>query len=112
MLVRLSKLPIEVLVLVALSAVGCDVGDAITPPRVAPPSAAPASAVLTAPAASPGVIVLIGGGSEGNFGQKGAWSYALNKEVVANGDVTGDGVVTIAVLSPYDESLFIPNYLA
>ncbi|MDP1859311.1 MAG: hypothetical protein Q8K82_11595 [Gemmatimonadaceae bacterium] len=112
MLARLSKLPVEVLVPVALFAAGCGAGDSIAPPRVAPPRAAPASAVETASAASPGVIVLIGGGSEGNIGQKGAWSYALYKEVVANGDVTGDGVVTIAVLSPYDESHFIPNYFA
>ena len=72
--------------------------------------AAPTSSAAVALAATPPVVVLIGGGAEGNIGDKAAWSYGLYKEIIVNGDVTGDGVVTIAVLSPYEESQFIPQY--
>lgn len=92
-------------VFAALSAGACSADRSVSPSRV--PST---NVEVSAAVGSPGVVVLIGGGAEGNIGQKHAWSYDLYKEIVANGDVTGDGVVTIAILSPYDETLFIPRY--
>jgi hypothetical protein len=40
--------------------------------------------------AAPGVVVLAGGGPEGDIGVTTDWSYPLYAELVKNGDITGD----------------------
>jgi len=57
-----------------------------------------------------GVVVLAGGGSEGNNGDTTSWSYRLYGALVANGDVDGDGTIRVAVVARETESAFIPNY--
>ncbi|MEO8199566.1 MAG: cyanophycinase [Gemmatimonadota bacterium] len=58
----------------------------------------------------PGVIMAAGGGSEGNQGNTASWSYKLYRELVLNGDVTGDGVVQVAILASSTQSSFMVNY--
>jgi cyanophycinase len=55
-------------------------------------------------------IVLAGGGSEGEHGDTASWSHRLYRELIAGGDVTGDGRVTVAVLAASPQSEFIPEY--
>jgi cyanophycinase len=62
------------------------------------------------PAGGIGVVVLAGGGSEGDEGDGGAWSARLYGELLAGGDVTGDGRVRVAVLSTAEESDWLPRY--
>jgi cyanophycinase len=61
-------------------------------------------------AAVTGTIVLAGGGAEGDVGDTSSWSYKLYKEVVENGDVDGDGVVRVAVLTVDASTTFITDY--
>lgn len=66
-------------------------------------------------ASGQGVIVAAGGGAEGDQGDTSSWSYALYSELVANGDVTADGDVEVAILAtslptnPSDRN-WMPNY--
>lgn len=62
------------------------------------------------PASAAGVIVAAGGGSEGNIGDTSAWSYKLYKRLVDNGDVNGDGRVTVAILSYDYQNPWLPTY--
>ena len=57
------------------------------------------------------LIVLAGGGSEGDLGDTTAWSYVLYGRLLARGDVNGDGLVQVAVVSTDDTADdFIPSY--
>ncbi len=57
-----------------------------------------------------GVIVAAGGGSEGDLGDETAWSYPLYKRMIDNGDVNGDGLIKVAILSNYNESPWMSSY--
>lgn len=63
-------------------------------------------------AASPSgpLLIAAGGGSEGEIGEPGSWSARLYRHLLDRGDVTGDGRITVAVLSAHDETDFIPRY--
>ncbi len=56
------------------------------------------------------VIMIAGGGSEGDIGDTSAWSYDLYKALVENGDIDDDGVIRVAVLSVDAATAFIPDY--
>lgn len=56
------------------------------------------------------LFVAAGGGSEGEPGDESAWSARLYRHLVLHGDATGDGKITVAVLSVRDETDFIPRY--
>jgi cyanophycinase len=60
--------------------------------------------------AGPGPVVLAGGGSEGEVGDPSAWSARLYPHLWDAGDVTGDGLVTVAVLSTAEETAWLPEY--
>lgn len=62
------------------------------------------------PAPGPGVVVLAGGGSEGDIGEGEAWSATLYASLLAGGDVTGDGAVTVAILSASEEKSWLARY--
>lgn len=58
-----------------------------------------------------GVVVLAGGGEDGQIGDKSAWSYQLYKRLIENGDINGDGKVKVVVLSYYQpDSEETPEY--
>lgn len=56
------------------------------------------------------LIVAAGGGSEGEPGDANAWSARLYRNLVTHGDSTGDGRITVAVISASDQTDFIPRY--
>ena len=85
--------------LAALTAVAILAGFAIPGGRVS--AAAPRRAPL---------IVLAGGGTEGELGDEAAWSARLYRHLLDRGDVNGDGRVVVAVISAHAESDFIPGY--
>jgi cyanophycinase len=62
--------------------------------------------------AEPGVVVLAGGGPEGDIGVTTDWSYPLYKKLIENGDTTGDKKIKVVVLS-FDkpDSNFMVDYL-
>lgn len=62
------------------------------------------------PAQAAGVIVVAGGGSEGDVGDTTAWSYKLYRKLVQNGDVNGDGKIKVAILSTGVETSWLPDY--
>jgi cyanophycinase len=62
------------------------------------------------PTPGPGVVVLAGGGSEGELGDEQAWSARLYGALLTGGDVTGDGLVRVAILSAAEESDWLPGY--
>lgn len=64
----------------------------------------------TQPPTNPGVLMLAGGGSEGEREDQSAWSWALYQGLLSGGDINGDGQVVVAVLSDTDETDWIPNY--
>ncbi|MBM4369112.1 MAG: cyanophycinase [Deltaproteobacteria bacterium] len=64
----------------------------------------------TAAVPTPGVVVLAGGGSEGDDGDPEAWSARLYAALLEGGDVTGDGRVRVGVLSTAEESDWLPGY--
>lgn len=45
-----------------------------------------------------GIVVLAGGGDAGTPGDMNSWSSRLLKHLLANGDVTGDGLIRVAVI--------------
>lgn len=59
----------------------------------------------------PGVVVLAGGGSEGDEGDDSAWSARLYGALLEGGDIDGDGQLAVAVLSTAEESAWLPGYL-
>lgn len=62
--------------------------------------------------AEPGVVVLAGGGPEGDIGVKSDWSYHLYKKLIQNGDTTGDKKIKVVVLSlDKPDSNFMVDYL-
>jgi cyanophycinase len=65
---------------------------------------------LVDPVVGPGIVVLAGGGSEGDEGDHDSWSARLYGALLAGGDVTGDGSVRVAVLSTAQESDWLPGY--
>ena len=62
--------------------------------------------------AEPGVVVLAGGGPEGDIGVTTDWSYHLYKKLIENGDTTGDKKIKVVVLSlDKPDSNFMVDYL-
>lgn len=62
--------------------------------------------------AAPGVVVVVGGGPEGEIGEKTAWSYPLYKKLIENGSIHGDGKIKVVVLSlAQPETNFMVDYL-
>lgn len=62
--------------------------------------------------AAPGVIVLAGGGPEGDIGVTTDWSHPLYKKLIENGDTTGDKKIKVVVLSlEKPDTNFIADYL-
>ncbi len=62
-------------------------------------------------AATPeGVLVLAGGGSEGDVGDAAAWSARLYRELLSGGDVSGDGRISVAVLADAPQTAWLPEY--
>lgn len=57
-----------------------------------------------------GVIVLAGGGSEGEKGDDAAWSARLYAHLLDGGDVTGDGQIHVAVLADSEQTDWLPDY--
>lgn len=58
-----------------------------------------------------GIVVLGGGGPEGDIGVTSDWSYALYKKLIDNGDVTGDKKINVVVISlEQPDTNFIINY--
>lgn len=62
------------------------------------------------PAPSPGVLVLAGGGSEGEQDDPSAWSWRAYAALLEGGDVNGDGQIRVLVLSAAEETDWIPTY--
>lgn len=60
--------------------------------------------------ATHGVLMLAGGGSEGEVGEADAWSAGLYRALLERGDVTGDGRVRVVILSTAEESDWLPGY--
>lgn len=62
--------------------------------------------------AAPGVVVLAGGGPEGDIGMEKDWSYTLYKKLIDNGDMTKDGKIKVVVLSlDKPDTNFMVDYL-
>ena len=55
--------------------------------------------LIPMPATAQGVVVLAGGGREGDQGDTNSWSYKLYRKLVENGDRNGDSVVQVAILT-------------
>ncbi|MCB9791717.1 MAG: Type 1 glutamine amidotransferase-like domain-containing protein [Alphaproteobacteria bacterium] len=91
----------EALALLALLA--CRAPDDSAPPGH---SAAP----VDSEARVGGVIVLAGGGSEGELDDLEAWSARLYGALLSGGDISGDGLLRVAVLSADEETDWIPRY--
>ncbi|MBW4699383.1 MAG: cyanophycinase [Aphanocapsa lilacina HA4352-LM1] len=70
----------------------------------------PALMLLAAPCCAQGVVMVAGGGSEGDIGDTASWSYRLYPTLVEAGDINGDGRVTVAVIADSSQSDFIPQY--
>jgi cyanophycinase len=56
------------------------------------------------------VLALAGGGSEAEVGEAEAWSAQLYGGLLGAGDVTGDGLVRVLVLSASEETEWLPEY--
>lgn len=74
-------------------------------------SGAPKESEIPADPVQTGVVVLAGGGSEGEPGDDDAWSARLYTALFEGGDVTGDGQIRVAVLSTAEEDDWLPRYL-
>lgn len=61
------------------------------------------------PSSAP-IFVLAGGGTEGELTDEGAWSARLYRHLLDHGDVTGDGLLRVAVLSAQKETDWLPAY--
>lgn len=71
---------------------------------------AAAGAACGQPATQPGVTVLAGGGGEGRPGDSAAWSARLYPALLSTGDVSGDGVVRVALIAAREQSQWLPEY--
>ncbi len=80
-------------------------GGTTTSDPTVPPPPAPVYDVPTG-----GVVMVAGGGSEGDIGDYTAWSAAAYATLIEAGDVNGDGLVLVAVLSVWEESDWVPSY--
>ncbi len=60
--------------------------------------------------AGPGIVVLAGGGAEGEADDMTAWSARLYPHLWEGGDVTGDGRVRVAIVSVEEEDEWLPDY--
>jgi len=69
-----------------------------------------AAAAHLSASGQPGTMILAGGGSEGDIGDKTAWSYTLYTKLVQNGDINGDGQVNVAILSNSRQDNWLPTY--
>lgn len=58
----------------------------------------------------PGIVMLAGGGTEGEVGDASAWSARLYPQLWAGGDVTGDRRVQVVILSMEKEDEWLPEY--
>lgn len=58
-----------------------------------------------------GVVVLAGGGTEGDEGDDSSWSARLYPHLMARGDVSGDGLVRVAVIASSEQTDWLPGYL-
>lgn len=59
-----------------------------------------------------GVLMLAGGGPEGDIGVESDWSYPLYKKLIENGDTNGDKKVKVVVISlKKPDSNFMVDYL-
>ena len=65
--------------------------------------------VTSSAGASP-LVVLAGGGSEGDVGDTTSWSYHLYSRLLDRGDVNADGELNVAILSTNVESDWLPGY--
>jgi cyanophycinase len=62
--------------------------------------------------AIPGVIVVAGGGPEGELDETSAWSYPLYKRLIDNGSIHNNGKIKAVVVSlDHPETTFIADYL-
>ena len=57
-----------------------------------------------------GVLALAGGGSEAEVGEAEAWSAQLYGGLLSAGDVTGDGLARVVILSASEETEWLPEY--
>ena len=57
-----------------------------------------------------GALALAGGGSEAEVGEDAAWSAQLYGGLLSAGDVTGDGLVRVIILSASEETEWLPEY--
>ncbi len=60
--------------------------------------------------AGPGIVMLAGGGSEGEADDATAWSARLYPHLWEGGDVSGDGLVRVAIVSVDEEDNWLPDY--
>ncbi len=82
--------------------------------RLARFAAALACAVASAQSIEPdrsGLLILAGGGREGEVDDPRAWSARLYRHLLAGGDVSGDGRIRIAVISRTPQTDWLPCYL-
>ncbi|AGY57072.1 cyanophycinase [Gloeobacter kilaueensis] len=66
--------------------------------------------LIATPCYAQAVVMVAGGGSEGDIGDTTSWSYRLYPHLLDGGDVNGDGRITVAVLANSPQSSFIPQY--
>jgi cyanophycinase len=66
--------------------------------------------LLALPCRAQSVVMLSGGGSEGDIGDTTSWSYRLYRHLLDGGDVNGDGQIKVAVIADSSQSNFIPLY--
>ena len=83
---------------------------ACRPDENGPPSAYGSSGDDSAGTSDGGVIVLAGGGTEGEIGDVSSWSSGLYATLLRAGDINGDGAVTVAILATGQESEWLPEY--
>jgi cyanophycinase len=72
--------------------------------------AADRSLAIDPAALSLGRVVAIGGGSEGRIGDDTAWSADVYRAMLVHGDVTGDGLVRVAVVATSEQTRWVPEY--
>ena len=57
-----------------------------------------------------GVVVIAGGGAEGEIGDATSWSARLYGALLGCGDIDGDGRMRVAILSTERETDWLPRY--
>ncbi|MBA2322331.1 MAG: cyanophycinase [Deltaproteobacteria bacterium] len=74
-----------------------------------PPTSPPDTGTTPVTEPTMPVLLLCGGGTEGDVGDATSWS-AVYADLLRNGDVTGDGLVRVAVISEGEETDWVPAY--